>query len=135
MFYLSNTGTIISQKGFDFTSLTMITYPVPSSEPPPKQSKVMISTQTKQLMVFDGTKLLWSAKHITSPVALRLTEVDGVEGMIITLDDKGHLSCSFLGTQPNSSLPFLSEVYPDFIYFLLNLVCVGECCEYRGPGE
>eukprot|EP00210_Caulerpa_lentillifera_P005723 g5472.t1 len=109
LFYISPNGILLSQKRLGFTPLALLVYPVPSHQPPPKQSKLLISTQSGNLMVFDQTRLIWSAKCQTTPVALQLTNLQNIEGMIVALDDKGHLACCFLGTQPNSSLPFLSE--------------------------
>lgn len=110
LFYVSPEGSLLSQKRLEVAPLTILAYPVPSSQPPPKQSKVLISTQSGNLMVLDQTKLIWSAKCETIPVALRIAKLQNVEGMIIALDDKGHLACCFLGTTPTSSLPFLTEV-------------------------
>ena len=61
-------------------------------------------------MVYRGTQLLWTAKAETVPIELAVLKLDGLEGVILALDERGHLSLNYLGTQPNMELPLFSTV-------------------------
>jgi hypothetical protein len=50
---------------------------------------LLIATHTKALQVYRGQQLAWAAQLELVPVAVRITSVGGVKGMIVALDDEG----------------------------------------------
>lgn len=50
---------------------------------------LLIATHTKALQVYRGQQLAWAAQLELVPVAVRVTSVGGVKGMIVALDDEG----------------------------------------------
>ncbi|XP_030830268.1 protein PTHB1 [Strongylocentrotus purpuratus] len=61
----------------------------------------MVGTHTRQLLVYEDTTLKWAAKLEHVPVALQVGEFQDLKGVIVCLDDEGHLVCSYLGTDPS----------------------------------
>ncbi len=51
------------------------------------------------LLVYKGPTLAWAAKLDTQPVAVRVADIGGNKGMIVTLDDAGENmhSCCMCG--------------------------------------
>jgi Bardet-Biedl syndrome 9 protein len=50
---------------------------------------LLIATHTKALQVYRGQQLAWAAQLEQVPVAVRVTSIAGVRGMIVALDDSG----------------------------------------------
>lgn len=50
---------------------------------------LLIATHTKALQVYRGQQLAWAAQLELVPVAVRVTSIAGVRGMIVALDDSG----------------------------------------------
>lgn len=50
---------------------------------------LLIATHTKALQVYRGQQLAWAAQLELVPVAVRVTSIGGVKGMIVALDDEG----------------------------------------------
>ena len=89
--------------------MALCAYSVAQSRPS-AETHALIATQTGHWMVYRGTQLLWTAKAETVPIALAVLKVDGLEGVILALDERGHLSLNYLGTEPNTELPLFSTV-------------------------
>ncbi|KAF4138218.1 PTHB1 C-terminus [Phytophthora infestans] len=64
---------------------------------------LLIASHTKLWSVFKEKTLVWSACASTVPVALQITELGGIDGMIVSLDSDGALSVNYMGTDPPSS--------------------------------
>jgi Bardet-Biedl syndrome 9 protein len=50
---------------------------------------LLVATHTKALMVYRGQELAWAARLETLPVAVRVAALQGMQGMIVALDDTG----------------------------------------------
>lgn len=50
---------------------------------------MLVATHTRALLVYQGPALAWAARLELQPVAMRVTELGGVRGMIVALDDAG----------------------------------------------
>lgn len=50
---------------------------------------MLVATHTKALHVYRGQQLAWAAQLELLPVAVRVTSIAGVRGMIVALDDTG----------------------------------------------
>jgi Bardet-Biedl syndrome 9 protein len=61
---------------------------------------LLIATHTKALMVYVGRRVAWAARLDLQPIAVRVSTIGGVQGMIVVLDDSGRLSVVYLGTDP-----------------------------------
>ncbi|KAJ8019984.1 Protein PTHB1 [Holothuria leucospilota] len=61
----------------------------------------LAATNTGQMMVYGGVTLKWAAKLEYAPVSIRVGQYQDLKGVITTLDADGHLTCSYLGTDPS----------------------------------
>ncbi|XP_038065523.1 protein PTHB1-like isoform X1 [Patiria miniata] len=61
----------------------------------------MVATHTRQLMIYQDTTLKWAAKLEYVPVSIRVGQFQDLKGVITSIDDQGHLVCSYLGTDPS----------------------------------
>jgi Bardet-Biedl syndrome 9 protein len=52
---------------------------------------LLIATHSKALQVYRGQQLAWAAQLDVLPVAVRVTNLGGVKGIIVALDDEGVL--------------------------------------------
>jgi Bardet-Biedl syndrome 9 protein len=50
---------------------------------------LLVATHTKALMVYRGQELAWAARLEVVPVAVRVAALQGMQGMIVALDDTG----------------------------------------------
>ena len=59
------------------------------------------ATHTRNLLVYRGTSLAWSARADTQPVAVAVADLGpSLRGVIVTLDESGALVVNYLGTDP-----------------------------------
>lgn len=62
---------------------------------------LLIGTQTGHIMVFREMQLIWCARLSTMvPVQILVADISGIKGTIITMDSRGMLQVSYLGTDP-----------------------------------
>ncbi|XP_033629589.1 protein PTHB1-like isoform X2 [Asterias rubens] len=61
----------------------------------------MVATHTSQLLIYQDATLKWASKLEHIPVAIRVGQFQDLKGVMTTLDDQGHLVCSYLGTDPS----------------------------------
>ena len=58
----------------------------------------MVSTHTKQLMIYKDTRLVWAARlTMAPPVSMIVTRFGSLPGLITALDEHGQLSVLYLG--------------------------------------
>mmetsp|Transcript_36785 Transcript_36785/g.88469 ORF Transcript_36785/g.88469 Transcript_36785/m.88469 type:complete len:861 (+) Transcript_36785:50-2632(+) len=105
LFCLKEKGSIRTQKRIgEYVVTAALTYPVP---PAPTDSaqfhNLLIGTQSGHLMVFRDVQLAWCARLQHAPVQIAVAGVAGVQGMITSLDDRGRIVISYLGTDPPSA--------------------------------
>ncbi|XP_074642219.1 protein PTHB1-like [Tubulanus polymorphus] len=72
-----------------------------------KQEKVlyMIGTHTNTIMIFEDIYLKWAAQIQHIPVQMKVATFADLKGVIVTLDECGHIECSYLGTDPSMFTP------------------------------
>lgn len=70
---------------------------------------LILATHTKNLLVYRDVTLLWAAKCEMVPIAVRVAEFGGIQGMLVLLDDAGHVAINYLGTEP----PVTSVAYAE----------------------
>lgn len=50
---------------------------------------LLVAAATGQVMVYSQNKLVWAAKGVTVPVAIRVAAIADVQGLVLTLEDTG----------------------------------------------
>uniref|UniRef100_A0A383VDZ0 PTHB1 N-terminal domain-containing protein n=1 Tax=Tetradesmus obliquus TaxID=3088 RepID=A0A383VDZ0_TETOB len=76
---------------------------------------LLVATHTKALMVYRGQELAWAARLEMLPVAVRVAALEGMQGMIVALDDTGKLSVLYLGSEPpKQSVSFAESKQLDY---------------------
>lgn len=61
----------------------------------------LIVSETSTLLIYQMTTLKWSANLSFLPVSIERAFLQSVKGAVVTLSEEGHLSCSYLGTEPS----------------------------------
>ncbi|XP_033097653.1 protein PTHB1-like [Anneissia japonica] len=62
----------------------------------------MIGTYTSQLMIYQDIQLKWTAKLDYIPICIQSATFRDLTGAVVSLDEDGHLMCSYLGTDPST---------------------------------
>jgi Bardet-Biedl syndrome 9 protein len=98
LYAVSESGQLMFMKKFDFDPACFIPYAAGSNE----TVRYMIATHgTNTLLVFENSRLMWAARLLMTPVQLKVANFKDHVGMVVALDDEGHLSCLYLGTDPS----------------------------------
>ncbi|XP_076290375.1 protein PTHB1-like [Lasioglossum baleicum] len=61
---------------------------------------VIVVADTSTLMIYEGTKLKWSAQLPFAPVAIARAHLQHLQGAIVALSDDGRLEACYLGAEP-----------------------------------
>ncbi|XP_072859901.1 protein PTHB1 isoform X2 [Pogona vitticeps] len=61
----------------------------------------LIGNHDSILHVYQDVTLKWAAQLPHVPVAVKVGRLQDLKGVIVTLNDSGHLQCSYLGTDPS----------------------------------
>ncbi|XP_071942795.1 protein PTHB1-like [Antedon mediterranea] len=61
----------------------------------------IIGTYTSQLMIYQDIQLKWTAKLDYIPICIQTATFRELKGAVVSLDEDGHLMCSYLGTDPS----------------------------------
>lgn len=94
---LTATGDIQFINKFEFNPSSFI----PFGPAENGTSRILVSTHTNTLLVYAGITLIWAAQLPHIPVATRVAKFSELSGVTVTLDEYGHLYCSYLGTDPS----------------------------------
>ncbi|XP_054754048.2 protein PTHB1-like isoform X1 [Lytechinus pictus] len=94
---LKDVGTLSFSKKLEYNPSSFFIYASLNEN----SIQYMVGTHTRQLLVYEDATLKWAAKLEHVPVALRIGEFQDLKGIIVSLDDEGHLMCSYLGTDPS----------------------------------
>jgi len=97
-------GSIRLQKRFDVFPSACCVYNTTEEEAGGANQNLLVSSFTNQLYVFKDMQLLWSAGISHVPVAITVASFGGLAGMVVTLDDAGDLSISYMGTDPPTNV-------------------------------
>ncbi|NWI09047.1 PTHB1 protein, partial [Crypturellus soui] len=61
----------------------------------------LIGNHSNMLHVYQDVTLKWATQLPHIPVSVKVANLQGLRGVIVTLSDSGHLQCSYLGTDPS----------------------------------
>ncbi|QDZ24109.1 PTHB1-like protein [Chloropicon primus] len=99
LFVLSSEGECKLQKRLEYPPTCLAVYPSKLGEQG-AACNIMVATSTGYLMVYDSERLIWSARHDMVPVSVKVLTFGDLGGLVTTLDDKGALAVSYMGTDP-----------------------------------
>jgi Bardet-Biedl syndrome 9 protein len=106
VFCLKETGAIVFSLRLDTYFTTIFPYSSTyTGDGDHISCMFMLAGHSQQLQVFNNQVMVWSAQLTHPPVSLHVGQFDGLDGVVVTLDELGHLQCSYLGTDPTSLLP------------------------------
>ncbi|GMH42672.1 hypothetical protein BSKO_10591 [Bryopsis sp. KO-2023] len=109
LFCVSESGEIRLQRRLDYHPAAVCPYPFQESPSGAFQENLLVSTHTSALLVYNRSKMVWAAKADSVAVAIRVAEFAGLPGLVVTLDDEGRLSVSYLGTDPPHNVIGVAE--------------------------
>eukprot|EP00039_Didymoeca_costata_P015801 m.273734 g.273734 ORF g.273734 m.273734 type:complete len:793 (-) comp16282_c7_seq10:2473-4851(-) len=97
LFWFTDAGHLQYCKRFEIELACCTTFPVDNDN-----SGILLILDDNTINVLHGAELKWTA-HIAGniPVTVRVGAFRDVRGLIATLTDSGHITLSFLGTDPN----------------------------------
>jgi len=61
----------------------------------------LLASHTNQLLVFQDASLVWAARVDQTPADIAVAHFQELSGVIVSLDELGHLVCCYLGTDPS----------------------------------
>ncbi|XP_023709246.1 protein PTHB1 isoform X3 [Cryptotermes secundus] len=106
LFCLKDNGTLKFMKRLEYKPCCFHPYFIE----PDGRLMVLIVSETNTLLVYEHTKLLWSAQLFVAPVAVTRATFEvinssqqklSMKGVLVLLSDQGELQCSYLGTEPS----------------------------------
>jgi Bardet-Biedl syndrome 9 protein len=86
LFWLTDTGALRLSKRLESEPLCMLCYRTSGAT-----VDTLVGTSAQQLFVLRDAQVMWSARLDFAPVALALTELSGVAGVIVALEDTGRV--------------------------------------------
>ena len=111
LFTIKEGGTIRIQKRLDYNPSCCVAFNI---EPENNRNslstdqicqQLLIGTHEEFLMLYRDTQLVWASKyHQTVPIALKVGSFAGVRGLIVGMNDAGHVIVSYMGSDPPSSI-------------------------------
>ncbi|RNA27204.1 PTHB1 isoform X1 [Brachionus plicatilis] len=99
-------------KKFDFNPSALCVYPLIDQDGSIINSNsinFLISTHSKNLFVHEDVKVKWAAQLNHVPVQVCVTNINEINGVIVSLSEEGQIDCSYLGTEPAFLNPLLKE--------------------------
>lgn len=99
LFCLSEMGKLLYIKKFDFNPSCFLPYPAGGG------INCIVGTHTGTLLVYRDVTLKWAAQVDSVPVQIKRATITDLKGVIVSLDESGHLGCSYLGTDPSMFTP------------------------------
>jgi len=97
LFTINSSGDIVTMKKLEYNPSCILSY----SNRESGGYTTIIGSHNSSLLVYQDSKLVWSAKLPHVPVACAVGKFEELQGVITTLDEYGHLYCSYLGTDPS----------------------------------
>ena len=86
LFWLTDSGSLRLCKRLESEPLCMLCYRTSGAA-----VDMLVGTSAQQLLVLRDAQVMWSARLDFVPVALSLTELTGVAGVIVVLEDTGRV--------------------------------------------
>ncbi|NXL32338.1 PTHB1 protein, partial [Glaucidium brasilianum] len=96
-FCLKDNGQIRFMKKLDYSPSCFIPY----CSVKEGTINTLIGNHSKMLNVYQDVTLKWATQLPHIPVSVKVANLQGLKGVIVTLSDIGHLQCSYLGTDPS----------------------------------
>ncbi|XP_074697368.1 protein PTHB1 isoform X2 [Strix aluco] len=96
-FCLKDNGQIRFMKKLDYSPSCFIPY----CSVKEGTINTLIGNHSKMLNVYQDVTLKWATQLPHIPVSVKVANLQGLKGVIVTLSDNGHLQCSYLGTDPS----------------------------------
>ncbi|XP_046859172.1 protein PTHB1-like [Xenia sp. Carnegie-2017] len=90
-------GALLFMKKFEYNSSCILPYGTFKEE----TFNLLVGTHNKTLMIYQNITLIWAAQLPHCPVDVRVANFTNMKGIIVTLDETGHIYCSYLGTDPS----------------------------------
>jgi hypothetical protein len=75
-----------------------------------------VGTHDATIKIYRDNSLIWSAGLSYIPVTLSVATIANIAGMIVVMDDVGHLSVTYLGTDPATNIVNVSSENKEFNY-------------------
>uniref|UniRef100_A0A8C8APN9 Bardet-Biedl syndrome 9 n=1 Tax=Otus sunia TaxID=257818 RepID=A0A8C8APN9_9STRI len=96
-FCLKDNGQIRFMKKLDYSPSCFVPY----CSVKEGTINTLIGNHSKMLNVYQDVTLKWATQLPHIPVSVKVANLQGLKGVIVTLSDNGHLQCSYLGTDPS----------------------------------
>ncbi|NWQ78369.1 PTHB1 protein, partial [Columbina picui] len=96
-FCLKDNGQIRFMKKLDYSPSCFIPY----CSVKEGTINTLVGNHNKILNVYQDVTLKWATQLPHIPVSVKVANLQGLKGAIVTLSDDGHLQCSYLGTDPS----------------------------------
>lgn len=90
LFQLDDTGAIKAQKRLDYPPSTLLVTP---------SDTLIVASFTHHIMIYRDLVLQWAAKTDHVCHGLLIGVFNGVEGLMVTLNEQGYLSVIYLGAE------------------------------------
>lgn len=90
LFGIKLTGSIKVQKKLDYVPSCIVVY---------AEDTILIGSFSSHLLLYKNRKLLWAARLANVPVLLKVESFD-MQGLVLSLDEKGMIEVGYLGTTP-----------------------------------
>uniref|UniRef100_A0A803XVF9 Bardet-Biedl syndrome 9 n=1 Tax=Meleagris gallopavo TaxID=9103 RepID=A0A803XVF9_MELGA len=97
LFCLKDNGQIRFMKKLDYSPSCFIPY----CSVKEGTINTLVGNHSKMLYVYQDITLKWATQLPHVPVSVKVANLQGLKGVIVTLSDSGHLQCSYLGTDPS----------------------------------
>ncbi|KAK2178858.1 hypothetical protein NP493_524g01017 [Ridgeia piscesae] len=96
IFVLTEGGKLRMMQKFEFSPSCFLPYTSVSEG----SINCLVATHSSSLMVYSDMTLKWAAQLSNIPIQLKVARINNLDGVIVTLDEHGQLSCCYLGTDP-----------------------------------
>ncbi|XP_065655590.1 protein PTHB1 isoform X2 [Hydra vulgaris] len=98
LFTINISGEIVHMKKLEYSPNCLLSYTKPSSS----DVKInLVCTYSSMLLVYEDHVLIWAAQLPHDSVSCKIGNFDGLQGVIVTLNEHGYIFCSYLGTTPS----------------------------------
>ena len=107
LYCVSEAGALRSSQRLGYYPSCAHAYPVVSKDrygDAMTLSNLLVGTHSKSVCIFRNNAKIWEASVASAPVALQVGTFGGLRGLLVVLDDAGHLRCCYLGTDPATSV-------------------------------
>jgi Bardet-Biedl syndrome 9 protein len=128
LFCIKDNGSIRSQKRLDYHPACLTTYPVEEGSKGYYNVKMtlillenifhnlIVGTHDSNIKIYRDNALIWNAGLAFIPVSLFVATIADIAGMIVVMDDVGHLIVSYLGTDPATNVVNVQAENKEFNY-------------------